>query len=180
MNVFISYHHALDQHYKDELSKTFKKHFKGEVRNNSLKEDISQLGDTAIKKTIRYRFWQSSVIIILIGKETYRRDWILHEINISQKEVATVGNNPRRKHKPKGILVIELPEYGKVPKMLQEVISNGYAVTTTWEDIHNAPDLLREKLQEAYDNRGQPKFERSGVVNYFKKMINSISHYLKT
>lgn len=108
--VFISYHHELDQEYKNHLIKMSEynpdKHqivsiFEDySVRENDI--DDTGMSDEDIRKEIRDNYINdASVLILLCGKETKNRkfiDWELHAAMYNSDE------------KPKlGILVINLP-----------------------------------------------------------------------
>lgn len=100
--VFISYHHANDQMYKDELVKL--------AKDNKIFEDYSvdtgdipdNWSDEKIREEIRDNYLrESSVTILLVGTETKKRKHIDWEIYSSMHD----GN----KNKKSGIIVIQLP-----------------------------------------------------------------------
>ena len=100
--VFISYHHANDQDYKDYLVSMGKCHeiFIDESVDTG---DISdKLSDEAIREKIRDEYLRdSTVTILLVGQETKRRkhvDWEIYSSMIDGKI-----------NKKSGILVVNLP-----------------------------------------------------------------------
>ena len=100
--VFISYHQANDQDYKEVLVKCGEEH--GIFINRSVDTgDISDtLSDQAIREKIRDEYLRdSTVTILLVGLETKRRkhiDWELYSSMIDGKV-----------NKKSGILVVNLP-----------------------------------------------------------------------
>ena len=111
--VFISYHHKKDESYKNELVKL------GELNNifvdhsvdtNKIKKNLSAK-DT--HNEIRDNFLgESTVTILLVGKNTRRRKHIDWELYSSMRDSQKTTN------KKSGILVINLPSiypYGTVP-----------------------------------------------------------------
>ena len=82
-NVFVSYSHRLDQSDADDFRRKF-----GDSLENL---DIGYLSDDTIKDNyIRPKIRQSSVTIVLIGKDTGGRWWVDWEIYYSM--LKTVGN----------------------------------------------------------------------------------------
>ena len=100
--VFISYHHANDQWYKDNLVSMGKYH-KIFIDQSVDTGDISDnLSDPAIREKIRDDYLRdSTVTIVLVGLETKRRkhvDWEIYSSMIDGKV-----------NKKSGILVVNLP-----------------------------------------------------------------------
>ena len=100
--VFISFHHANDQEYKDELVKCAKEKdvfIDGSVDTGDIPDDWD---DQKIREYIRDEYLRdTTVTILLVGTETkYRKhvDWELYSSMIDGK-----------KNKKSGILVILLP-----------------------------------------------------------------------
>lgn len=100
--VFISYHHANDQWYKDELVKFAEKNKIFEdysVNTGDIPDDWS---DEKIREEIRDNYLRdSSVTILLVGTETrYRKhvDWEIYSSMFDGK-----------RNKKSGIIVIQLP-----------------------------------------------------------------------
>ena len=103
--VFISYHHANDQWYKEELVKFATEH---QIFNDQSVDtgDIDEnLDDETIRRLIRdYYLKDTSVTILLIGTETKRRKHVDWELYSSMRDGMV--------NKKSGILVITLPSTG--------------------------------------------------------------------
>ena len=101
-NVFISYHHKLDQSYKDELirmGEDFGVFIDKSVDTGDISEDLS---DQAIREKIRDEYLRdSTVTILLAGTETKNRKHVDWEIFSSMFDGA--------RNKKSGILAINLP-----------------------------------------------------------------------
>ena len=101
-NVFVSYSHRLDQSDADDFRRKFGD--SGMVFSDRSLEnlDIGYLSDDTIKDNyIRPKIRQSSVTIVLIGKDTGGRWWVDWEIYYSM--LKTVGNERN------GVLGVLLP-----------------------------------------------------------------------
>ncbi len=113
-NVFISYSHRLDQTEADEFIDTFEID-KDVFSDRSLENmDIGFLSDDLIKNNyIRLKIKNSSVTIILIGKETGGRWWCDWEIYYSLLKTTNIDRN--------GLLGILLPnKQHNIPKRLEK------------------------------------------------------------
>jgi hypothetical protein len=85
-HVFISHHHADDEHV-NKLTSLLQRHGY-EIRNSSirakpanerrLKEGL--VSDAAIRRLLRMKMSWASTVVVLIGKETHSRDWVNWEI----------------------------------------------------------------------------------------------------
>jgi antiphage defense system Thoeris ThsB-like protein len=103
--VFISYHHANDQAYKEALldaNRRFGLFVDCSVDTDDIDEDLD---DDAIRRIIRDDYLQdSTVTIVLVGTETKYRKHIDWEIYSSMYDGAV--------NKKSGVLVINLPSTG--------------------------------------------------------------------
>ena len=100
--VFISYHHRLDQYYKNDLVR-MGEHHKIFIDRSVNTGDISDyLTDEQIRQKIRDEYLRdSTVTIVLVGLETKKRkhvDWEIYSSMIDGKV-----------NKKSGILVVNLP-----------------------------------------------------------------------
>lgn len=143
-NVFISYSHRLDQNEADDFSDKFGFE-KGVFSDRSLEnEDIGHLHDDTIKNSyIRPKIKNSSVTIVLIGKETGGRWWCDWEIFYS---LLKTTNNDRN-----ALLGILLPNKQHwVPTRLQKNIHMGKIINMPrdYRTLHNA-------IEEVYTLRSQ-------------------------
>ena len=114
-NVFVSYSHRLDQSDADNFRRKFGD--SGMVFSDRSLEnlDIGYLSDDTIKDNyIRPKIRQSSVTIVLIGKDTGGRWWVDWEIYYSM--LKTVGNERN------GVLGILLPnKEHNIPIAVKEI-----------------------------------------------------------
>ena len=101
-NVFITYHHELDQSYKEELVQIGKDHdifIDGSVHTGDISDELS---DEEIRKTIRDEYLRESIVtIVLVGHQTRYRKHVDWEIHASMYDSMI--------NKKSGILVINLP-----------------------------------------------------------------------
>ena len=144
-NVFVSYCHRLDQDAADDFRRNFSID-KECFSDKSLSGDIGYLADETIKNLYkRPRIKESSVTIVLIGKETSRRWWIDWEIYYSLRR----GDNNERN----GLLGIYLPnkEHNAPLRLLQNTTDEH-----KMGKIIYMPDTKRElemAIEEVYNCR---------------------------
>lgn len=150
-NVFVSYSHRLDQLAADEFRDNFGID-KGVFSDRSLEnEDIGHLTDDTIKNNyIRPKIKNSSVTIILIGKETGGRWWCDWEIYYS---LLKTTNNDRN-----GLLGILLPnKQHHIPKRLEKNLHMGKII-----EMPKNYKTLENAIEEVYARRsGQPDLSDS-------------------
>lgn len=139
--VFISYHHALDQAFKEK----FTRQFGGVVVDWSVR--IGDITDGLTTETIRERIrdeWlrDSTVTVVLIGRDTWQRKHVDWEIGSSLRNTQF---NPRS-----GLLGILLPtnerppgryDPGTIPPRLADNLlgEDPFAALYEWSD--NASDV---------------------------------------
>ncbi len=146
--VFVSYHHANDQGYRNE----FERFCRDVMESRSVEEgDIDpNLNVDTVARTIRDEYLRdSSVTVVLVGKETWQRKHVDWEIGSSIRNTAT---NPRS-----GLLGILLPTYpgfatGKydpytIPPRLADNIACKFAEIYLWSQN---PDTVQSWMHEAY------------------------------
>ncbi len=167
--VFISYHHANDSEYKEELVDIFGDALDGFVDKSVSDGDINEyLTDDRVRQIIRDDFIRdATVTMVLIGRETWGRKHVDWEIGSSIRDT---------KHNPRtglvGIILPSHPDFGKnnyttdiIPPRLHDNVQCGFAKVYDWkEDI----DFLQEIIHEAFLNRKQvipdnshPNFKRN-------------------
>ncbi|MFW2078527.1 TIR domain-containing protein [Acinetobacter sp. ULE_I010] len=104
-NVFISYHHANDQFYKDYLESFNNVHNIFINKSVSIDDIDENLPADTIREIIRDNYLRdTSVLILLVGVETKNRKHVDWEIYSSMRNSA--------KNRKSGILVINLPSVG--------------------------------------------------------------------
>jgi len=135
--VFISYHHENDQEYKESLVKFAKDHsifLDASVDTGDISDDLS---DEKIRRKIRDEYLRDSTItIILVGKETRRRKHVDWEIHSSMYDGTT--------NKKSGILVINLPgtsDFFTAPRDEEKEIV--YPDIASWTSINNKAEYER-------------------------------------
>ena len=100
--VFISYHHSRDQKYKDYLVKLGEDNFIFKDKSVDTGDISDNLSDERIRHLIRDDYLKdSTVTIVLIGKETKRRKHVDWEIYSSMYNGSM--------NKKSGIVIINLP-----------------------------------------------------------------------
>jgi len=139
-SVFISYHHANDQHYCNTFRQIFCNEFGGIFSDNSLSRARDSDDVTYLDRVIREQYIRpSDATVVLCGQDTDLRkfvDWEIHD---------TVNENH-------GLLAVILPSCGtewigsthryRLPPRLQDHLDSGYAYAIQWTnsawEIHNA------------------------------------------
>ena len=160
--VFVSYHHANDENYKNIFNLKFGNKHDILVRGSVELGDIDPNVQTeTIRRTIRDNYLRdTSVTVVLVGTQTWQRKHVDWEISSSIRNTAA---NPRS-----GLLGILLPSfmqaYGHsvrtdslgnvlaydpfvVPPRLHDNVACGYARLYTWTED---PEVLAGRLHEAY------------------------------
>lgn len=104
-NVFISYHHAYDQWYKEELIRWGERNgifIDDSVHSGDIPDDWD---DEKIRVTIRDEYLRTtSVTILLVGKLTWARKHVDWELYSSMRD--------SEKNKKSGLVVVMLPSTG--------------------------------------------------------------------
>ena len=116
--VFISYHHDIDQDYKDDLLKMARQHKVFIDKSVDTWDIDDSLPDERIREIIRDEYLRdSTVTIVLVGEETKRRkhvDWEIYSSMFNGKV-----------NKKSGILVVSLPgtsDYFTAPRQLEQTV----------------------------------------------------------
>jgi hypothetical protein len=166
--VFISYHHALDQDYRDEFESIFARSSRVLISKSVQIGDIDpNLSDQAIAQKIRDDYLaDSTVTIVLLGRSTWGRKHVDWEIDSSLRETKLSSRSGLL-----GILLPSHPNYGSkeyneefVPRRLVDNSKNGYAKIYNYSEDPNSvagwidkafldrndkkPDLSRPRLQQ--------------------------------
>jgi MTH538 TIR-like domain (DUF1863) len=85
-HVFISHHHADDEHVTKLTNLLGKKGY--DIRNSSIRAkpsnqarlDAKQIPERTLKRMLRMKMSWAGTVIVLIGKETHKRPWVDWEI----------------------------------------------------------------------------------------------------
>ena len=150
-NVFISYHHANDETYKIIFEKMFAYNSEILVSKSVQIGDIDPyLNTETVRQKIRDEYLRdSSVTVVLVGRDTWKRKHVDWEIGSSIRDTQ---NNPRS-----GLLGILLPTYPdlnnmkynpySIPPRLYDNIKCGFAEIYTWNTI---PNIVQAWIHEAF------------------------------
>jgi hypothetical protein len=156
--VFISYHHALDQNYRDEFESIFTGSSRILISKSVLIGDIdSNLSDQAIAQKIRDEYLaDSTVTIVLLGRSTWGRMHVDWEIDSSLRETKLSSRS--------GLLGILLPthlNYGSnkyneefIPGRLADNLKNGYAKIYNYS---RDPNSVASWIDKAFLDRNDKK-----------------------
>ena len=162
--VFVSYHHENDQEYRNRFEEMFVG-INGVMDSRSVKiGDIPQgssLGE--ISRRIRDNYLSDSTVsVVLVGKDTWRRKHVDWEITATVRDTET---NPRS-----GLLGILLPTHDSfgdtkvdpytIPPRLHDNVACGFAKLYWWNE--SARDLS-VWIDEAYRRRNTIMPDNSSV-----------------
>lgn len=152
--VFVSYHHANDENYKNIFEYRFGNRFGILVRGSVQLGDIDETLQTdTIRRRIRDEYLRdTSVTVVLIGTETWKRKHVDWEISASIRQTEF---SPRS-----GLLGLFLPShpsYGKqrvdsytIPPRLYDNVACEYAILAHWT---NDADEMQALIHKAYLNK---------------------------
>ncbi|QDT29892.1 hypothetical protein Enr10x_52490 [Gimesia panareensis] len=143
--IFVSYHHASNQHWYDAFSQIFGTYYEV-ITDTSLDRQIDSDNSDYVKRAIREKnITGSSVTIVLCGQETHKRRWVDWEIEMTLK----------KKHALLGIMLTSCARNFQneyiIPDRLLDNINSGYA---SWIDWTNSPQVLMSAIAEAKDRAG--------------------------
>ena len=152
--VFVSYHHNNDQDYRNKFEQMFSDDHDIMVSKSVQIGDIDQnLPTETIRQKIRDEYLRdSTVTVVLIGSETWKRKHVDWEIGSS---IRSTEYNPRS-----GLLGILLPTYSNnkqnnydpytIPPRLHYNIKCGFAKIYNWS---NDPTSVQYWIHEAFQRR---------------------------
>ena len=144
-NVFISYHHENDEGYKNQFVDMYGHLFiDHSVYPGEYDDDLS---DEYIKRLIREeKITDSTVIVVLVGEDTYNRKHVDWEIYAGLTDLA--GGHS-------GLLGIIVPPIGGprvIPARLGDNIQTGYAQCCYWPLIQTDVDI-ELLIDEAFERK---------------------------
>ena len=152
--VFVSYHHANDQHYRNLFEALFVNVHDVMVSWSVQIGDIDQNIQTeTIRQKIRNEYLRdSTVTVVLIGSQTWQRKHVDWEIGSSIRQTPY---NPRS-----GLLGIILPSHPHqnrtsydpftIPPRLHDNVACGFAKIYNWS---NDPNEVSRWIHEAFERR---------------------------
>jgi hypothetical protein len=166
--VFVSYHHALDESYKDSFELRFGSVFGAIVPGSVDDGDIDlNLPTETIRQKIRDEYLRdTSVTVVLIGAQTWQRKHVDWEIGSSIRQTEY---SPRS-----GLLGILLPTYSRtdptkynphtIPPRLYDNIKCEFATIYSWSDN---PTTVQGWIHDAYVRKStkQPDNSRAAFGN---------------
>jgi len=173
-NVFISYHHANDEYYKNEFERLFSGPY-GIFETKAVSDgdiDPYNIKTETTRQKIRDEYIRNATVtVVLIGTETWKRKHVDWEISTSIR--ATVYNSRN------GLLGILLPtrsdsalhyDAHTIPPRLYDNIACGFASIYNWSTdpsevqnwIHRA--FLRRKEVNPNNSRDSFAQNRTGVA----------------
>jgi len=153
-NVFVSYHHANDEYYKNRFEHLF-----GDVEDSIISRSV-QIGDIDpyanteyVRQLIRDEFLRkSTVTVVLVGAETWKRKHVDWEIGSSLRQTAYNSRSGLV-----GLLLPDHPSYGlttydpyTVPPRLHDNVQRGFAEMYSWTE---QPVVVQNWIHEAYRRR---------------------------
>lgn len=170
--VFVSYHHSMgDQKYRNDFEKLFAERHDVMVSKSVQIGDINpNLATDTIRQKIRDEYLRdSTVTVVLIGPETWKRKHVDWEIGSS---IRHTQYNPRS-----GLLGIVLPTYPRndpskynqytIPPRLYDNIQCGFAKIYNWS---NNPAEVQQWIHEAFERRN-----KIAPDNSFPNFVNNRS-----
>lgn len=160
--VFISYHHVNDQYYRDLFENLFYGHYGILITKSVRIGDIDPyLKTDTIRQKIRDEYLRdSTVTVVLIGTETWKRKHVDWEISSSIRQTLYSSRS--------GLLGILLPSHpsfeketydpGIIPPRLYYNQICGYAKIYNWNDN---PSIIKSWIHQAYLYRSSIKPDNS-------------------
>jgi hypothetical protein len=169
--VFVSYHHKNDEWDRDRFEELFSNKYDILVSKSVQIGDIDpNLKTETIRQKIRDEYLRdSTVTVVLIGSETWKRKHVDWEIGASIRQTKYNSRS--------GLLGILLPDYPRsniskythttIPPRLHDNIKCGFAKIYNWDDD---PSTVQEWIHEAFLRR-----DKINPDNSFPSFINNRS-----
>lgn len=163
--VFISHYHVDDTKVKEFVDKFAEQYkvFTPKIVGDDYDTTINSDDSNYIMRKIREDYLtDSTVTIVLIGDETWKRKYVDWEI------ASTLRNDPNNKRS--GLIGIFLPGKNssntKIPERLQDNIDIGYAKLYKYPDYAYAE--LEKWIDEAYDRKDDSSYEVDNTRPLYK------------
>ncbi len=168
-NVFVSYHHANDQYYRNQFENLFSNTYDIMVSKSVQIGDINEnLPPETIRQKIRDEYLRdSTVTVVLIGSETWKRKHVDWEIGSSIRQTQYNSRS--------GLIGILLPSYPRnditkynqntIPPRLYDNIQCGFAKIYNWE---TNPYIVQQWIHDAFERRN-----KINPDNSFPSFINN-------
>ncbi len=171
---FISYHHANDQVYKDRFVKLFDNAADVFIDKSVGDGDIDDNCKTeTIRQKIRDDYLSdSTVTIVLIGKETWKRKYIDWEISSSIRDTKNSSRSGLL-----GIFLPTHPDYGKekynpyiMPPRLYDNAECSFAVLHDWSEN---PTIIQKWIDEAFNRKDKINPDNSRPLFGYNRTTDS-------
>ena len=155
-NVFVSYHHGNDQKYRDDFEKLFSDIYDIFVSKSVQIGDIPDNTSTdRIRQIIRDEYLRdTTVTVVLIGSETWKRKHVDWEIGSSIRETSLNSRS--------GLIGIILPTYPRtditkynpytIPPRLNDNLKCNFAKIYNWS---TNPNEVQNWIHEAFERRNK-------------------------
>lgn len=152
--VFVSYHHANDQIYRDYFERLFALHHEVMISKSvQIGEIDPYLKTETIRQKVRDEYLRdSTVTVVLVGSQTWQRKHVDWEIGSSIRQTQYSSRS--------GLIGILLPTYPRqnqetydshtVPPRLVDNLQCGFAKLYNWT---NDPIAIQHWIHEAYLRR---------------------------
>ena len=171
--VFVSYHHDNDQFYADHIRNLYGA--LDALIDQSLDKEIESNNDDYILHKIRTEHLkESTVTIVLVGSDTWKRKWIDWEIYSSLR--------PYRGRTINGLLGIILPTATYLPPRLEAncnfqnigfgVTQTGYARLLSWEQVFTPVPKVDDYYHRIQFNQQTQRNKRS-LMKYIEECWQS-------
>lgn len=170
-NVFVSYHHANDQAYRDYFERLFAQTYNVMVSKSvQIGEIDPYLNTETVRQKIRDEYLRdSTVTVVLIGSQTWQRKHVDWEIGSSIRQTQYNSRS--------GLLGIILPSYPRndrskydpytIPPRLYDNIQCGFAKIYNWS---TNPAEVQGWIHEAFNRRNTINPDNS-----FQNFVNNRS-----
>ena len=154
--VFVSYHHANDQGYRNLFEQLFSVHYGVFISQSVQIGEISpNLQTDTIRQKVRDEYLRdTTVTVVLVGTETWKRKHVDWEISSSIRETKFSSRSGLL-----GILLPTHPSYGQrtydagiVPPRLADNQACGYAYIYDWS---TNPTSVATWIEQAFQRRRQ-------------------------
>ena len=154
--VFVSYHHANDQWDRERFEGIFSTYFGIMITKSvQLGNIIPYLPTDTIRQKIRDEYLRdSTVTVVLIGKETWKRKHVDWEIGSSIRQTKLSSRSGLL-----GIFLPDHPDFGRdkynpyiMPPRLHYNVACGYAKVYDWS---NEPTTVSAWIQSAFERRSK-------------------------
>lgn len=153
--IFVSYHHENDQKYRNKFEEICRQANISVIKSVQIGDIDTNLKTETIRQKIRDEYLRdSTVTIVLIGKETWKRKHVDWEIGSS---IRHTQNNPRS-----GLMGIILPSYPKnntrkyykctIPPRLHDNIECKFATIHNWS---TNPTTIQNQIHKSFERRNE-------------------------